>query len=189
MHFGVFDLFKIGVGPSSSHTVGPMKAARLFLERVEEEHSLEKVARVQAEAYGSLALTGSGHATDKAILWGLEGVTPEGADPDALPARIERITSEKTLKLLDRREIDFDREHDLLFRGEKRLPFHSNAMKFMAFDKEGEVLREEIWYSIGGGFVIDEAEAGRNSAAEALKGEPYPFNSATSFWRSATAKA
>ena len=177
MHFGVFDLFKIGVGPSSSHTVGPMKAARLFLERVEEEHGLEKVARVQAEAYGSLALTGSGHATDKAILWGLEGVTPEGADPDALPARIERITSEKTLKLLDRREIDFDREHDLLFRGEKRLPFHSNAMKFMAFDKEGEVLREEIWYSIGGGFVIDEAEAGRNSAAEALKGEPYPFNS------------
>ena len=106
MHFGVFDLFKIGVGPSSSHTVGPMKAARLFLERVEEEHGLEKVARVQAEAYGSLALTGSGHATDKAILWGLEGVTPEGADPDALPARIERITSEKTLKLLDRREID-----------------------------------------------------------------------------------
>ena len=176
MHFGVFDLFKIGVGPSSSHTVGPMKAARLFLERVEAEHGLEVVARVQAEAYGSLALTGSGHATDKAILWGLEGVAPESADPDALPGRIARITADRTLKLLDRREIAFDRSKDLLFKGETRLPFHSNAMKFSVFDDKGEALREEIWYSIGGGFVIDEAEAGRNSAAEALTGEPYPFN-------------
>jgi L-serine dehydratase len=176
MHFGVFDLFKIGVGPSSSHTVGPMKAARLFLERVEAEHGLERIARVQAEAYGSLALTGSGHATDKAILWGLEGVEPESADPDALPGRIERIDSERTIKLLDRHEIAFDRAKHLLFKGETRLPFHSNAMKFSAFDDQNEVLREEIWYSIGGGFVIDEAEAGRNSAAEALTGEPYPFN-------------
>ena len=176
MHFGVFDLFKIGVGPSSSHTVGPMKAARLFLERVEAEHGLEVVARVQAEAYGSLALTGSGHATDKAILWGLEGVAPECADPDALPGRIARIIADRTLKLLDRREIAFDRATDLIFRGETRLPFHSNAMKFSAFNEQGEALREEIWYSIGGGFVIDEAEAGRNSAAEALTGEPYPFN-------------
>ncbi len=177
MHFGVFDLFKIGVGPSSSHTVGPMKAARLFLERVDEEHGLSKVTRVQAEAYGSLALTGSGHATDKAILWGLEGVTPEGADPDALPARIDRIKADKTLKLLDAHKIDFNWDADLVFNGSKRLPFHSNAMKFIAFDASGDALREEIWYSIGGGFVIDEAEAGRNSAAEALKGEPYPFNS------------
>lgn len=109
MHFGVFDLFKIGVGPSSSHTVGPMKAARLFLERVDAEHGLNAIARVQAEAYGSLALTGSGHATDKAILWGLEGVEPETADPDALPGRIDRIDAEKTLRLLDRHEIGFER--------------------------------------------------------------------------------
>ncbi|PWE17170.1 L-serine ammonia-lyase [Marinicauda salina] len=176
MHFGVFDLFKIGVGPSSSHTVGPMKAARIFLERVEADGALDRVARVQAEAYGSLALTGSGHATDKAILWGLEGVAPEDADPDALPGMIERIGAEKTIRLLGGREIAFDREQDLLFKGETRLPFHSNAMKFRVFDEEGEVLREEIWYSIGGGFVIDEAEAGRNSAAEALTGEPYPFD-------------
>ncbi len=176
MHFGVFDLFKIGVGPSSSHTVGPMKAARLFLERVHADQGLNRMARVQAAAYGSLALTGSGHATDKAILWGLEGVEPESADPDALPGRIERIDAEKTLKLLGRHTIGFDRSTDLLFKGETRLPFHSNAMKFNALDKSGEVLREEIWYSIGGGFVIDEAEAGRNSAAEALTGEPYPFN-------------
>ncbi|XBQ15750.1 MAG: L-serine ammonia-lyase [Oceanicaulis sp.] len=176
MHFGVFDLFKIGVGPSSSHTVGPMKAARLFLERVEAEHGLDRIARVQAEAYGSLALTGTGHATDKAILWGLEGVPPEEADPDALPGMIDRIEAEKTIRLLGRREIAFDRERDLLFKGQTRLPFHSNAMKFMAFDEDADVLREEIWYSIGGGFVIDEAEAGRNSAAEALRGEPYPFD-------------
>ena len=176
MHFGVFDLFKIGVGPSSSHTVGPMKAARLFLERTEAEHGLDAIMRIQAEAYGSLALTGSGHATDKAILWGLEGVEPETADPDALPQRIERIDAENTLRLMDRHEIGFDRKRDLLFKGETRLPFHSNAMKFSAFDANGDALREEIWYSIGGGFVISEAEAGRNSAAEALTGEPYPFN-------------
>jgi len=177
MHFGVFDLFKIGVGPSSSHTVGPMKAARLFLERVDTEHGLNTVVRVLAEAYGSLALTGSGHATDKAILWGLEGVAPETADPDALPARIERIEREKSLRLLDRREIAFELDTDLIFRGEHRLPFHSNALKFWAYNAQGDVLREEVWYSIGGGFVIDEAEAGRNSAAEARQGEPYPFNS------------
>lgn len=177
MHFGVFDLFKLGVGPSSSHTVGPMKAARLFLEQVEAEHGLDAVARVEAIAYGSLALTGSGHATDKAILWGLEGVAPETADPDALPARIARIKADKSLKLLDRREIAFDPETELRFEGATRLPFHSNAMKFKSFDENKEVLREEIWYSIGGGFVINEAEAGRNSAAEAHTGEPYPFNS------------
>ncbi len=177
MHFGVFDLFKIGIGPSSSHTVGPMKAARLFLERVEAEHGLDSVCRVRAEAYGSLALTGSGHATDKAILWGLEGVAPETADPDTLPARITRIETEHSLHLLDRCKIVFEPETDLLFKGEQRLPFHSNAMKFFAFDTYGKVLRGETWYSIGGGFVIDEAEAGRNSAAEAHTGEPYPFSS------------
>ena len=177
MHFGVFDLFKIGVGPSSSHTVGPMKAARLFLERIEAEGRLGEVARVEVEAYGSLALTGPGHATDKAMLWGLEGVAPDEADPDAMPAMIARIESDKTLKLLGGREIAFDPKRDLRLKGETRLPFHSNAMKFKAFDPEGDPVREEIWYSIGGGFVIDEAEAGRNSAAEALKGEPYPFDS------------
>ena len=177
MHFGVFDLFKVGVGPSSSHTVGPMRAARAFLERVDLDHGLANVTRVYAEAYGSLALTGSGHATDKAILWGLEGVRPETADPDELDARVERILSRRTLKLLDLIEIPFDRDQDVVFKGTTRLPFHSNAMKFWAFGSGETVLREEVWYSIGGGFVINEAEAGRNSAAEANQGEPYPFNS------------
>ncbi|WP_019961768.1 L-serine ammonia-lyase [Woodsholea maritima] len=177
MHFGVFDLFKIGVGPSSSHTVGPMKAGRLFLERLKDEGRLNDVARIETEAYGSLALTGSGHATDKALLWGLEGVVPSEADPDALPRMLERIQAEHTLNLLGEKSVDFDPAKDLRFKGEVRLPFHSNAMKFFAYDGQGELIKDEIWYSIGGGFVIDEHEAGRNSAAEGLSGEPYPFNS------------
>jgi L-serine dehydratase len=177
MHFGVFDLFKIGIGPSSSHTVGPMKASRLFLERVEAEHGLQAVSRVKAEAYGSLALTGSGHATDKALVWGLAGEAPETADPDALPGIIEAVQNSGTISLLGRHPIGFDPETDLILNGKMRLPFHSNAMKFSAFRADGESLSEQIWYSIGGGFVIDEAEAGRNSAAEAPEGEPYPFDS------------
>lgn len=177
MHFGVFDLFKIGIGPSSSHTVGPMKAARLFLERVDADHGLERVARVKAEAYGSLALTGSGHATDKALIWGLAGQAPETADPDTLPGIIEEVGNSGTISLLGRHRIGFDLETDLVLDGKVRLPFHSNAMKFTAFDAHGQSLSEQLWYSIGGGFVIDEAEAGRNSAAEAPQGEPYPFDS------------
>jgi len=174
MHFGVFDLFRIGVGPSSSHTVGPMKAARLFLESLED---LGAVDRVEADAYGSLALTGSGHATDKAILWGLEGVAPEEACPDDLAKRDQRIRRDKRLSLLGRKDIGFDPDRDLRLKGDTRLPFHSNAMRFTALDASGETLKSEVWYSIGGGFVINEAEAGRNSAAEALEGEPYPFDS------------
>lgn len=176
MHFGVFDLFKIGIGPSSSHTVGPMKAARLFLERVDAEHGLKAVARVKAEAYGSLALTGAGHATDKALIWGLAGEAPETADPDALPGIIEEVENSGAIRLLARHQIGFDLDTDLVLDGKVRLPFHSNAMKFTAFDANGETLSEQLWYSIGGGFVIDEAEAGRNSAAEAPEGEPYPFD-------------
>ncbi|WP_439633683.1 L-serine ammonia-lyase [Glycocaulis sp.] len=176
MHFGVFDLFKIGIGPSSSHTVGPMKAARLFLERVDAEHGLGAITRVKAEAYGSLALTGSGHATDKALIWGLAGEHPETANPDALPGIIEEVENSGTIRLLGQHQIGFDRDTDLLLDGKVRLPFHSNAMKFTAFDANGETLSEQLWYSIGGGFVIDEAEAGRNSAAEAPEGEPYPFD-------------
>lgn len=176
MHFGVFDLFKIGIGPSSSHTVGPMKAARLFLERVDAEHGLETVKRIKAEAYGSLALTGAGHATDKALIWGLAGQHPETADPDALPGIVEGVKNSGTIRLLGRHKVGFELETDLVLDGSVRLPFHSNAMKFTAFDAQGETLAEQIWYSIGGGFVIDEAEAGRNSAAEAPEGEPYPFD-------------
>ncbi|WP_394694606.1 L-serine ammonia-lyase [Hyphobacterium sp.] len=176
MHLGVFDLFKIGVGPSSSHTVGPMKAAGTFVSRVRDDHGLNRIARLQAELYGSLAFTGVGHGTDNAVLLGLEGEDPAGIDPDTMAAKIERIRKDGTLKAAGQHDIGFNVEEDLIFDGGTRLPFHSNAMKFRALDKYGEVLREEFWYSIGGGFVIDEQEAGRNSAVGDQEGEPYPFN-------------
>jgi len=176
MHLGVFDLFKIGVGPSSSHTVGPMKAAATFVSRVQDEHGLESITRLQAELYGSLAFTGVGHGTDNAILLGLEGEDPATIDPDSMAGKIERIRKENRLKAGGEYEITFNAGEDLIFDGGTRLPFHSNAMKFRALDKYDEVLREEIWYSIGGGFVIDEREAGRNSAVGDQEGEPYPFN-------------
>lgn len=177
MHFGVFDLFKIGIGPSSSHTVGPMVAARAFLTRVDDEHGLKAIEKVEAELYGSLALTGLGHGTDQAILLGLEGLIPSTIDPDAVPGIIAKIRESETINLLGQNRIPFHVRHDLKMRGDVRLPFHSNAMKFRAFAGDGSVLKEEIWYSIGGGFVIDEAEAGRNSAAGEQSGEPYPFDS------------
>tara|TARA_R110000868_G_scaffold2321_2_gene17234 strand:- start:37991 stop:39376 length:1386 start_codon:yes stop_codon:yes gene_type:complete len=178
MHFGVFDLFKIGVGPSSSHTVGPMLAARQFVDRVIKRHGEEAVSRLEAELYGSLALTGLGHGTDKAVLLGLEGCEPATVDPAEIPARLDRIRSENTLMLPGGRMIDFSERRDLQFRGDIRLPFHSNAMTFRALASDESLLLEEIWYSIGGGFVIDEHEAGRNSAADVKEGEPFPFNSA-----------
>jgi L-serine dehydratase len=176
MHLGVFDLFKIGVGPSSSHTVGPMKAAGTFVSRVQNEHGLDQIARLQAELYGSLAFTGVGHGTDNAVLLGLEGEDPACIDPDTMVGKIGRIRNDGTLKAAGQHAIRFNVEEDLIFDGGIRLPFHSNAMKFRALNKHGHVLREEIWYSIGGGFVIDEKEAGRNSAVGDQEGEPYPFN-------------
>lgn len=178
MHFGVFDLFKIGIGPSSSHTVGPMKAGKIFVERVLELAGDAPVVRLETELYGSLALTGLGHGTDTAVLLGLEGHDPARIDPDSIQARLARIRSEETLVLADGRAVPFRERADLQFRGDIRLPFHSNAVKFRAIGEGENVLREEIWYSIGGGFVVDENDAGKNSAADVKEGEPFPFNSA-----------
>ncbi len=176
MHFGVFDLFKIGIGPSSSHTVGPMKAGKVFIDRILSERL--DIKRIETELYGSLALTGLGHGTDTAVLLGLEGHDPAKLDPDTVPQRLARIRAEQTLQLSNGAVIPFVEKRDLDFRGDIRLPFHSNALKFKVYGEGAEILREEIWYSIGGGFVIDEHEAGRNSAADVKEGEPYPFNSA-----------
>ena len=176
MHFGVFDLFKIGIGPSSSHTVGPMKAGKVFIDRILSERL--DIKRIETELYGSLALTGLGHGTDTAVLLGLEGHDPAKLDPDTVPQRLARIRAEQTLQLSNGAVIPFVEKRDLDFRGYIRLPFHSNALKFKVYGEGAEILREEIWYSIGGGFVIDEHEAGRNSAADVKEGEPYPFNSA-----------
>jgi L-serine dehydratase len=178
MHFGVFDLFKVGVGPSSSHTVGPMLAGRQFVERAIADAGGKPIIRLHTDLYGSLALTGLGHGTDTAVLLGLEGCDPARVNPNSIPTRLKRIRSEHTLHLQNGEIIPFEERRDLDFRGDVRLPFHTNGMKFTAYTEGEKILREEIWYSIGGGFVIDEHEAGRNSAADVKEGEPFPFNSA-----------
>ena len=141
MAVSTFDLFKIGIGPSSSHTVGPMRAACRFVHRwLEESGNLARTARVRAEVFGSLALTGRGHGTDKALLMGLEGHRPNAIDPDVIPASLARIRGEKTLLLLGRHPIAFDEKRDLIMNKRQKLPFHTNIMRLAANDASGELI-------------------------------------------------
>lgn len=158
MNLSVFDLFKIGVGPSSSHTVGPMWAAVRFVESLQTQGLFEKTKRVRTDLYGSLALTGHGHATDKAILLGLSGETPDEIDPDVVDVIVERIRSRNLLRLGGTREVPFTEAADLLFHMTESLPFHPNGIRFTAFDAAGNELLREQWYSVGGGFVVREGE-------------------------------
>jgi L-serine dehydratase len=175
MNVSVFDLFKLGVGPSSSHTMGPMTAACRFLERLGPQ--LERTARVETTLYASLALTGRGHATDRAVILGLAGFEPRRLDPDAADAVLDAARGSGTLKLAGRHEIAFDEARDLIWEGRTRLPQHPNALKFVAFDAEGRPLAERTYFSIGGGFVRDEEEMGQNAPAEPGPSAPYPFES------------
>lgn len=170
----LFQLFSIGIGPSSSHTVGPIRAARTFATRLKDEFGLESIGQVTVELYGSLAMTGIGHATDKAILLGLEGELPEETDPNAVVARVDRVGSEKTLFLLGSREIPFDPKIHLIFHKGKRLPYHSNAIRFKAFDPSGLLLVTQIYYSVGGGFVVahEQTEALPNETVDIM---PFPY--------------
>ena len=177
MAVSIFDLFTIGIGPSSSHTVGPMRAARRFARRLEEEGALPRTARVRCELYGSLAMTGKGHGTDRAVLIGLEGETPEGVDPGWMPQRVAEIRSTGRIALLGRHEIPFEEKRDLVFNRKELLPLHSNGMRFTAFDAEGQILDERTFYSVGGGFVVDESTAGENRLVEDRTEHPYPFTS------------
>jgi L-serine dehydratase len=156
----VFDLFSIGIGPSSSHTVGPMRAARTFAGGLASDGLLEGVARVRCELYGSLGATGKGHGSDKAVLMGLEDETPEAVDPDAVPARLAAIRDEGRLRLAGTHPIAFRDEEDLQFLRRRSLPHHPNGMRFRALAGDGDVLRERVYYSVGGGFVVDEDAAG-----------------------------
>ncbi|MFF4339684.1 L-serine ammonia-lyase [Kitasatospora sp. NPDC001540] len=160
MAISVFDLFSIGIGPSSSHTVGPMRAARMFARRLGSEGLLERVATVRAELYGSLGATGHGHGTPKAVLLGLEGHSPRTVDVDRADLDVERVRAEKRLSLLGRHEIPFDPDHDLVLHRRKALPYHANGMALWAYDASGEVLLEKTYYSVGGGFVVDEDAIG-----------------------------
>ncbi len=175
MAISVFDLFTIGIGPSSSHTVGPMRAARRFVERLRKDGLFVQTARVSAVLYGSLGLTGRGHGSDLAVLMGLEDETPEAVDPDSAPARVAAIKTGGRLRLGAEREIDFDPATDLVFEKRKVLPLHSNGLLFTAYDEAGQALCERVYYSIGGGFVVNqgEAEADRLVADETLL--PYPY--------------
>ncbi|MFJ4676012.1 MULTISPECIES: L-serine ammonia-lyase [unclassified Kitasatospora] len=175
MAISVFDLFSIGIGPSSSHTVGPMRAARMFARRLGSEGLLERVATVRAELYGSLGATGHGHGTPKAVLLGLENHSPRTVDVDRADLDVERIRAEKRLSLLGRHEIPFDPDHDLVLHRRKALPYHANGMALWAYDASGETLLEKTYYSVGGGFVVDEDALGEARIKPDDTALRYPF--------------
>lgn len=181
MAVSVFDLFKIGIGPSSSHTVGPMRAARLFALRLQHDGLLPRVARVLAELYGSLGATGKGHGSDKAVLLGLAGHEPDRVDPDAIAAHLETIRTGKQLKLLGEHPVAFNEKTDLVFFRRQTLPFHANGMRFVAYDAEGGELAARTYYSVGGGFVVSEELAADGSKQKVLAPDttvlPLPFHS------------
>jgi L-serine dehydratase len=192
MAVSVFDLFKIGIGPSSSHTVGPMRAARLFVQRLEQAGLLADAAsgaaRLQCDLYGSLGATGKGHGSDKAVLLGLLGQAPDTVDVDTIPALLAQVRQDQALTLgagPDRQpgpRIAFDAKTDLLFHRRESLPFHPNGMRFSAFDAGGVLLTQRCYYSVGGGFVVSETLAGDGSRQQALLPDstalPHPFHSA-----------
>ncbi len=178
MAVSTFDLYKIGIGPSSSHTVGPMRAAARFVERwLAEPGRLSDVARVRAEVFGSLALTGRGHGTDKAVLMGLEGQWPNLIDPDVIPKALERIRSKRKIRLHGRHEIEFDEKRDLVMNKRQKLPYHTNGMRFAAYDADGNELATRDYYSVGGGFVVNQDEAAEDRIVADTTPLPYPFSS------------
>ena len=173
----MFDLFKIGVGPSSSHTVGPMRAARRFLEDVDGSSRLADVARVRVELYGSLALTGKGHGTDRAIILGLSGERPETLDPEAADRLVRAVRADGCLRLLGRQSARYHEEHDLVLHQQESLPLHPNGLRLTALDRADRPVVAEEYYSVGGGFVVTarEAEAGHTGATPPHRPVTYPF--------------
>jgi L-serine dehydratase len=180
MAVSVFDLFKIGIGPSSSHTVGPMRAARLFGLRLRSEGLLERTARVQVVMYGSLGATGKGHGSDKAVLLGLAGHEPDSVDVEAIPGLLDDIRA-GDLKLLGQHAVVFDEAKDLIFKRRESLSFHANGMRCLAFDAEGAEIANRVYYSVGGGFVVSDEVAADGSKQKVIAPDatvlPYPFKS------------
>src|SRR5471032_3349066 len=177
MSLSVFDLFKIGIGPSSSHTVGPMRAAARFAEGLRRENLLQSTACVKVELYGSLGATGKGHGSDKAVLLGLEGEHPDTVDTENVAARLQQIRSNERLNLLGEHSITFiEKQHLVMIR--KPLAYHPNGMIFRAFDEAGLQIRSREYYSVGGGFVVDEDAAGADRIVEDSTPLTFPFKSA-----------
>lgn len=185
MAISVFDMFTIGIGPSSSHTVGPMKAARRFVLGLDREQLLERTARVKVELFGSLGHTGKGHGSDTAVYLGLEGERPASVDVDGVSARVAAIVEDGSLTLCTdgsddaaaRRRLAFAPTRDLVFHRRQTLPLHPNGMRFTAFADDGQVIRERIYYSIGGGFVVDDQLADEDRIVADETALPHPFTS------------
>ena len=174
MYISLQDMFKIGIGPSSSHTVGPMRAARRFLLELP-EGTLQQAARVQVELFGSLAHTGVGHGTDRAVLMGLCGEIPDDVDTDSIPGRVQAIHTQQRIALMGQYTVPFDPAQDLLFNFVDELPLHTNGMRFRLWNEQRQLLAERELYSIGGGFVVDTEEHFVGSARGAEVEVPYPF--------------
>ena len=174
MALSTFDLFKIGIGPSSSHTVGPMRAALLFAQALRDSGLLDAVQSVRCELYGSLGATGKGHGSDKAVLLGLEGEAPDLIDPDVIAPRLQALRESQTLNLLGTRRIAFNEREGLKFL-RKALPFHPNGMCLFAFDGSDATLLTKTYYSIGGGFIISQSEAGEPALVPDATDLPHPF--------------
>ncbi|MFP6851473.1 MAG: L-serine ammonia-lyase [Pseudomonas sp.] len=177
MAISVFDLFKIGIGPSSSHTVGPMRAAALFSGALSERRLLERTARVQVRLYGSLSATGVGHGSDRAVIMGLMGEWPDQVDPGSIESHIAELLNSGTLLLGRRSSIAFNWQRDMLLLDEN-LPYHPNAMTLSAFAADGSLLHENTYYSVGGGFVVDAEQAASGLLDQDHTVLPYDFDSA-----------
>lgn len=177
MH-SILDFFNIGIGPSSSHSVGPMRAAKSFVDRLVDHGQLGLVSRVQVTLYGSLALTGKGHGTDRAVILGLMGETPDGVDVDSIESRIELIESSQQIILAGKSRIGFHPERDLVFDRKTKCRVHPNQMQLIALDDVSDPLAEQIVYSVGGGFVLtaEDIEAAEQQKERAsIDDRPYPF--------------
>ncbi|MBP8182690.1 MAG: L-serine ammonia-lyase [Rhodoferax sp.] len=181
MAVSVFDLFKIGIGPSSSHTVGPMRAARQFVLRLAQGNLLSETARVECRLYGSLGATGKGHASDVAVLLGLLGCEPDTVEVESIPALLADIRSQRRLNLLGQHTIAFAEHADLLFLRSETLPFHANGMRFVAFDAAGKELANRVYYSVGGGFIVSDEVAADGTRQRVIAPDttvlPLPFTS------------
>ena len=184
MVLSIFDLYTIGVGPSSSHTVGPMKASKKFVELLQNHSHLEELMTLKVELFGSLALTGRGHGTHKAIIAGLNGQSPETVDPDLIPTLMDYASNKNEINVLGIKKIFFNMKSDFLFKRKEFLEYHSNGMRFSAFDKEGTELLCKTYYSTGGGFILSEEEALQKSGqqkAEVHEEIPFPYETVKKF--------
>ncbi len=177
MAVSVFDLFKVGIGPSSSHTVGPMRAAYLFCQQLQTRKIIDGVTSIKTELFGSLGHTGRGHGTDKAIILGLSGYQPDKIDPDLIDGIMENVEKQKQIQLSKDSSIDFNAKKHMMFHKRKMLPLHSNGMRFIAFDKDGNELLTKDFYSVGGGFIISHNKLAQKEIVEDATELPYSFNS------------